>query len=98
MLSLGVLVYFLAVFSKIFMSRMIDIARPMVPPLLSGFVTFIVLLLLVQVSPLNVLALVALTLIGTGMYFSVLHISSKGRDVRDLIDLIRGSLLKRPSV
>ena len=98
MLSLGVLVYFLVVFSKIFKSRMIEIAKPMGPPLLSGFVTYVVLLLLVQASPFNVLALVALPLIGTGVYFSALHISSGGRDVRDLVGLVRESFIKRQGV
>ena len=97
-LSLGVLVYFLVVFSKIFKSRIVEIASPMGPPMLSGVATYVVLFLLVRASPVNALALVELSLLGAAIYFASLHLSSKGRDVRDLIGLVSRSFLKRHGV
>jgi len=97
-LSLGVLVYFLFVFSRIFKEKSIEIIRPMAPPLLSGFVTYAVLVSSVLLVPTSAFWLVTLSLLGAALYIVALHFSSKGRDVRDLLGLFKRSFLERQTI
>jgi O-antigen/teichoic acid export membrane protein len=94
-LSLGVLIYLLVVFSRIFGVRFLEMASPMAPSLLSGFVVYLVLAMLVSVLPRDATSLAVLVAAGTVVYTLSLHIASGGRDVRDFINLIRESFLRR---
>ncbi len=91
-LSFGVFVYFLLVFSSIFAVRLRDVARPLTLPISSGLLTYLVLILSAMALPSNVVVLGALSLAGLGLYAALLHLLSKGRDLRDLLDLIRRSI------
>lgn len=97
-LSLCALVYYLAVLSHVFKERFIEIARPMAPPLLSGLVTYAVLLLWVSIVPTSAFWLVTLALSGAGLYIVLLHFTSKGRDVRDILSLFNKSFLRRQTM
>jgi len=97
-LSLGVLVYFVIVFSSIFKARFIEIVSPMVPSLVSGLVMYSALVLLALLVQRDVLWLVTLSVLGTILYVVVLHFVSKGRDVRDLIALFERAFLGRQSI
>jgi len=92
-LSLGALVYYVVVLSRVFKERLVEIVRPMAPPLLSGFVTYAVLVVWALLVPTSVFWLVALSFSGLVLYIAVLHFSSKGRDVRDLLILFKKSFL-----
>jgi O-antigen/teichoic acid export membrane protein len=96
--SLGVLAYYVFVLSRIFKEKFTEIIRPMAPPLLSGFVTYAVLLSLVFLVPANALWLFTLSLTSAALYIVVLHLSSKGRDVRDLLGLFKRSFLGRQMI
>jgi len=96
--SLGVLVYFLKVFSSVFKVRFFEIARPMFPPMLSGLLTYVFLLVMTSLLPIGPLSLIALVFVGGGLYVALLHLVSKGRDVRDFTNLTRRSLLNRQEV
>jgi O-antigen/teichoic acid export membrane protein len=96
--SLGVLVYYVVILSRIFNEKFIEIIRPMAPPLLSGFVTYAVMVLLVSLVPASAFWLVSLSLSGAALYIVVLHFSSKGRDVRDLLGLLKRSFLGRQTI
>jgi O-antigen/teichoic acid export membrane protein len=91
LLSLGVFVYFLVIFSRMFKLGFKEIAGPLTPPLLSGFLTFVVLILFVAVSRSSVILLVGLPFLGAAFYFLALNLLSHGRDVRDIIALVNRS-------
>jgi len=97
-LWLGSLVYYLAVLSRILKERFAEIARPMATPLLSGFGTYAVLALGVSLVPTNTFWLVTLSTLGAVLYIVVLHFLSKGRDVRDLLGLLKKSFLGRQAI
>jgi len=97
-LSLGALVYYVNVLSRVFKERLIEIVRPMAPPLLSGFVMYAVLVLCVFLVPTSAFWLVTLSLLGAGLYLGVLHLSSKGRDVRDILGLFKKSFPGRQTI
>jgi len=67
----------------------------MAPPLISGFVMYSVLVLLVILVQKDVLCLVTLSVLGTVLYVVVLHFVSGGRDVREFIALIWDSFGRR---
>ena len=91
LLSLGVFIYFLMIFARMFRLSFKEIAAPLAPPLLSGFLTFVVLVLLVVSSRTSLTLLVGLSLLGAALYFFTLHLLSRGRDVRDMISLVNRS-------
>lgn len=97
-LSLGALIYYLAVLSHVLKERFMEIAGPMAPPLLSGFVTYAVLLSGVILVPSTAFWLVTLSLLGGALYIVLLHFSSKGRDVRDLLGLVMKSFIRRETI
>lgn len=97
-LSLGALVYYVAVLSRVFKESLVVIAGPMAPPLLSCFVTYAVLVLCVSLVPTSAFWLVALSLLGAILYIVLLHISSKGRDVRDFLGLIKKLFPERQTI
>jgi O-antigen/teichoic acid export membrane protein len=94
-LSLGVLIYLLVVFSRIFKVKLLEMASPIAPSLLSGFVVYFILAVLVSILPQDATSLTTLVAAGTVVYILSLHIASGGRDVRDFINLLRGSFLRR---
>jgi hypothetical protein len=49
-----------------------------------------VLMFLVRALPTNLVVLAGLIAVGGAIYVSLLHILSRGRDVREFIGLIRG--------
>jgi O-antigen/teichoic acid export membrane protein len=96
--SVVALVYYVVVLSHIFKEGFIEIIRPIAPPLLSGLVIYAVLVLSVIFVPTNAFWLVTLSLSGAALYIVVLHFSSKGRDVRDLLSLLKKSFLDRQTI
>ena len=94
-LSLGALIFYITVLSRVFKQRLIDTVRPMAPPLLSGFVAYAVLMLCVMFVPTSAFWLGVLSLTGAAIYVVVLHFTSKQRDVRDLLGLFTKSFLGR---
>ena len=96
-LSLGVMVCYVAILARILHQESMEILGPIAPPLLSGLVTYAALVLSVLFVPTNAFWLVLLSLSGAALYILVLHFSSKGRDVRDILGLLRGSFLYRQS-
>lgn len=97
LLSLGVFIYFLVVFSWIFKAGFVEISKPIAPALVGGLVTFIVLSVGVRYLPETLLSLVEASLIGAALYLVCLHIASRGRDIRDLLGLLRGSFMRGPN-
>ena len=95
MISLGVFVYFLAVFSRVFKSGVSEIAGPVMSPLASGLVTFVVLTLASSVLSESGISLFGLAAAGLGTYIISLHVTSRGRDVREFLDLMRASFAKQ---
>jgi PST family polysaccharide transporter len=95
MLSLGVLVYFLIVFSRVFESGLANIAAPLMPPLASGLVTFVLLTLASSVLPESWISLLGLAAAGSGIYLVCLHVASRGRDLRDFLGLLWGAFPQR---
>jgi O-antigen/teichoic acid export membrane protein len=91
--SAGVLVYYVVVLSRIFNEKFMEMIRPMVPSLMSGVVTYAVIVSLVLLVPASAFWLVSLSLSGAALYIAALHFSSKGRDVRDLLGLFKRSFL-----
>ena len=87
-LSLGVLVYFFIIFSRIFKARLREIVSPIALPLLSGFATYTMLMLSTLIVPTDAMWLVTLSILGAALYVAILHFASKGRDVRDFLGLI----------
>ena len=94
-LSLGVLVYFLIVFSRVFETGLANIVGPLIPPLASGLVTFVVLTLASSVLSRSWLSLLGLAALGAGIYLGCLHLASRGRDIRDFLGLMRTSFVKQ---
>lgn len=97
LLSLGVFIYFLVVFSRIFKAGFVEISKPIAPALAGGLVTFVALSAGVTYLPETLLSLVAASLIGAALYLVCLHIASRGRDIRDFLGLLRGSFTRGPS-
>jgi len=97
-LSLGVLVYFVVVFSRVFKTRFMEIVSPMAPSLTSGLVMYFVLVLLVLLVQRDVRWLVTLSVLGAVLYVVVLHFVSGGRDVRDFLALLKRSFVGRQSI
>jgi hypothetical protein len=95
MLSLGVFVYFLIVFSRVFESNLADIAGPVMPPFASGLVTFVVLTLASSMLSGSWISLLGLATAGAGIYLVCLHVASRGRDIRDFLGLMRTSFIKQ---
>lgn len=86
-LSFLVLLYFLFVFSDIFRARVVDVAAPLVAPLASGVVMYLLLVPLSLILKQDWYAIIELSLIGITIYALCLHMMSRGRDVRDFIGL-----------
>jgi len=94
MLSLGAFVYFLIVFSRVFELGLANIVSPVVPPLVSGFVTFVLLTLASSLLSENWISLLGLAVAGLVIYLACLHVVSRGRDIRDLLGLMRTSFTR----
>ena len=90
--SLGVLIYFLLVLSSILDTSVADIARGMAPALAAGALTFMLLLVLTTLLPETVVVLVVLSILGMALYVVALHVASRGRDIRDFLDIVRNSI------
>lgn len=97
LLSLGVFIYFLVVFSRIFKAGFVEISKPIVPALVSGLVTLVALSVGATYLPETLLSLVEASLIGAALYLVCLHIASRGRDVRDFLGLVRQSFVRGPN-
>ena len=90
-LALVVLIYFTLVLRSVFKSRVAEMVRPLLPSLASGLVMLAVLVFLVRALPTSLVVLASLIAVGGAIYVSLLHILSRGRDVREFIGLIRGT-------
>lgn len=91
-LSLGVIAYFILVFSRIFGSSPAEIVRPMMPAVVSGAITFAFLFAAVQFTDPSASWLAVLSVAGACLYLGCLHLLSRGRDLRDLFNLVKGSM------
>ncbi len=96
-LSLGVMIYFLVIFSRIFKVAFFGMFRPLVPALASGFVTYALLFWSVSIVASSLFWLVALSAAGAGIYFACLYAFSGGRDVRDVVALVKGVISRKKS-
>ena len=97
-LSLGVLVYFFIIFSRIFKARLREILSPIALPMLSGLATYTVLMLLTLLVPTDAVWLITLSVLGAALYAAILHFASRGRDVRDFLGLIGRSFGHRQGI
>jgi O-antigen/teichoic acid export membrane protein len=88
-LSMGVLAYYLLVFSRIFRVSLWEISEPLVPSLLSGVTMAVLILILVHSLPHTTTTLIAFAAIGLVLYVALLHVLSKGRDVRGIVGLLK---------
>jgi O-antigen/teichoic acid export membrane protein len=94
-LSLGVMAYFMLVFSNVFKVGSAQMIRPMAPALASGLVTYVLLFTSVRLVGTSLFWLASMSALGAAVYLVCLHMFSGGKDVRDLIDLLRGTFLQR---
>jgi len=88
-LALAVLIYFTLVFRSVFKARVAEMVTPLLPPLASGLAMLSVLMFLVRALPTSLVVLAGLIAVGGAIYVSLLHILSRGRDVREFINLVR---------
>jgi PST family polysaccharide transporter len=88
-LALVVLIYFTLVLRSVFKARVAEMVRPLLPSLASGLVMLAVLVFLVRALPTSLVVLTGLIAVGGAIYVSLLHVLSRGRDVREFIGLIR---------
>lgn len=95
MLSFGVMVYFMLVFSKVFGVGFVQMLRPMTPALVSGLATYSLLFVSVKLVEMSLFWLATLTALGVATYLVCLHLFSRGRDLCDFIDLLRGTFFRR---
>jgi O-antigen/teichoic acid export membrane protein len=91
-LSLAVFGYFILVFRNVFDSSPTEIIRPMVPAAASGAATFAFLAFAVDSVNDSAFWLVALSVAGACLYLVCLHVTSRGRDIRDLLRLVKGAI------
>jgi len=88
-LALAALIYFTLILRSVLKARVAEIVKPLLPPLASGVVMLAVSMFLVRALPTSLVVLAGLIAVGGAIYVSLLHILSRGRDVREFIDLIR---------
>jgi PST family polysaccharide transporter len=94
-LSFAVMVYYLVVFSSIFKVGFVQMLLPMVPALASGLATYALLFVTVMLVEASSFWLVAFAVLGATVYFALLHLSSRGRDLRDFLGLLHGAFPQR---
>ena len=94
LLSFGVFIYFLRVFSSNFKTSWIEMARPILPSALSGLVMFTIVSFVARGLPRDLVSLCILIAIGFVVYFASLYLLSRGKDVREVVDLLRKSMVK----
>lgn len=94
-LSLGVMVYFMVVFSRIFKVGFVQMLLPMAPALVSGLATYALLFVAVMLVDASFFWLVVFAALGTMVYLVLLHFSSRGRDLRDFLGLLWGAFPQR---
>jgi PST family polysaccharide transporter/lipopolysaccharide exporter len=87
-LSFGVLVYFMLLLPRILSCGFRELYNPLGIPLASGIVMYGVLFVLANWLEASLLTLVVLTLVGLGVYAACLAALSRGRDVRDFLNLL----------
>ena len=90
--SAGVVVYYILVFSRLFNSAPSEVASPMIRPIASGIIMFALVWAVSLTLSTNVVSLLILVGLGVIAYFSALYYLSNGNDVRDLRNLIRGTI------
>lgn len=92
-LSFIMLVHFMSLMSRILGADRREMLSSIAPPLASGMLTYVVLAVCANfLVPWELGYMVALGLLGFGVYALSLHVLSGGRDVRDVLSLIRASL------
>jgi len=87
-LALVVLIYYTLVIRSVFKARIAEMVGPLLPSLASGLVMLAVLMFLVRALPTSLAVLAGLSAVGAAIYVSLLHVLSRGRDVREFIGLI----------
>jgi len=92
LLSFAVLIYSIVIMAVVLRIRLMEIVRPLIPSYVSGIVMFAILAVLCAALPGGILTLALLTALGSAFYMIMLHILSKGRDIRDFLTLLRGLL------
>ncbi len=88
-LSICFLGYLLWVVASELQSRILDIMRPAMPSLLSGVIMFVPTAYLAVLLPVNPLSLIGLLGFAGLLYVAVLQVTSKGKDVKEALDLVR---------
>jgi O-antigen/teichoic acid export membrane protein len=98
LLSLGVMICLLLIFSRIFKVVFVEMLRPLIPALASGFIMYLLLFLSVSIVAASPFWLVTLSVMGMGVYLVCLHVFSAGRDVRDFVGLVRSVLTRKKNL
>jgi PST family polysaccharide transporter/lipopolysaccharide exporter len=91
-LSFAVLIYFLAVFAKLFNESFVSTVRHISPSIISAAIALVVLFSLSQVLPVSIITLVVLIALGAAVYILALHVTSGGRDVKEFLNLVRRTI------
>jgi hypothetical protein len=89
------MVYFMVVFSRIFNVGFVEMLLPMAPALTSGLATYALLFVTVMFVDASFFWLVAVAALGTMVYLVLLHLFSRGRDLRDFLGLLWGAFPQR---
>ena len=87
LLSLGVLVFFVILLPSVLSSTMRELYGPLLRPLASGGAMFVILVVLADLVEHTLPMLVLLAVLGLCIYIGLIYITSRGRDIRDFIDL-----------
>ena len=91
-LSFAVMIYFLAVFARLFNESIVSVVRNISPSIISATIVFAVLFLLSQLLPVSIISLAVLVALGAAIYILALHVTSGGRDVREFLSLLRRTI------
>jgi len=93
--SLGVLVYFFFVFRMIFRASTIDVVRPVLPALFGATVMFIAVAYLATLVSPTLTSLLLLIMLATAIYFGLLYVITRGKEIRELLDMIKTLMTKQ---
>lgn len=91
-LSFAVLIYFQAVFARLFKESFASVVRNILPSVLGASIAFAILLSLSQVLPSSIITLAFLVALGAAVYILALHVLSGGRDVKEFLSLVRRTM------
>lgn len=90
LLSLAALVYSIIIMAVVLRTSLMEIARPLMPSYVSGIAMFVILAVLCAALPGGIGTLALLAALGSALYLIMLHMLSKGQDIRDFLAVLRG--------